>query len=91
MNAITATRRRTDAEVRQELALLRAEHAELIGQARAAVAASRLGEPAPLVFLEGYLEEHGQVPAPGARPAVLLAQAYAASIDVYSLAGDERS
>jgi hypothetical protein len=78
---------------RHELALLRAEYAELLAHARAAVAAKRLGQPAPqaLALLEGHLEERGQDPAPGARPEIEVARAYVASVDAYALAGGEPS
>jgi hypothetical protein len=83
---------RAEAAVRdaaQVLALLRAEYAELLAHARAAVAAARLGQQAPLALLEGHLEERGQLPEPGARPEIEVARAYAASVDVYALAGAE--
>lgn len=73
--------------IAQELALLKAEYAELLAHARAAVAAARVGEQAPTGYLEGHLEERGQLPAEGVSPSELLAQAYAAAIDVYVLAG----
>lgn len=71
----------------QALELLRAEYAELLAHARAAVAAARLDHAAPLVLLEGHLEKRGQLPVAGARPEVEVARAYAASVDVYALAG----
>lgn len=71
----------------QALALLRAEYAELLAHARAAIAAARLGRPAPLALLEGHLEERGQLPDIAARPETEVARAYAASVDVYALAG----
>jgi hypothetical protein len=51
------------------------------------VAAARLGRPAPLALLEGHLEERGQLPDVTARPEAEVARAYAASVDVYALAG----
>lgn len=71
----------------QALALLRAEYAELLGHARAAVAAARLGQAAPLTLLEGHLEERGQLPPAGIKPEAEAARAYAATVDVYALAG----
>ncbi|MFF5115034.1 hypothetical protein [Streptosporangium sp. NPDC000509] len=67
----TLTRQNT--LTRQELALLVAEHAELLAAARATVAAAQLGEIDPLVHLRHALAAHGQLPPPGARPVVLLA------------------
>jgi hypothetical protein len=84
---MTTTTRTAPGDVRDELALLRATYAELLAHARAAVAAARLGQPAPLALLEGHLEERGQNPPPGALPEVEVARAYAASVDVYVLAG----
>jgi hypothetical protein len=56
-----------------QLALLRAEYAELLAAARAAVAGEQAGAPDPLAYVRGLLAERGQVPPPGAKPAHLLA------------------
>ncbi|SEG94977.1 hypothetical protein SAMN04489712_1572 [Thermomonospora echinospora] len=61
---------------RQDLALLRAEDAELLAYARATVAAARAGDPDPVAILAGLLEERGQLPSDGTSPAALLAQGY---------------
>lgn len=66
----------TPADTRQELALLRAEDAELLAYARATVAAWRDGWPDPVAILAGLLEERGQLPGPGQSPTGLLALAY---------------
>ncbi|WP_188188081.1 hypothetical protein [Nonomuraea sp. SYSU D8015] len=58
-----------------QAALLVAEHAELLAAARAAVAAAERDEPDPLVHVRHVLTAHDQMPAPGAHPAQLLAQA----------------
>jgi hypothetical protein len=80
---MTVIHRPSTAEVRTEYDLLRVEYAELLAHARAAVAAARLGQVAPLAFLEGHLAEHGQDPPPGAQPAAEVARAYAAAVDAY--------
>lgn len=59
--------------VRQELAFLRAEDAELLAHARATVAAARDGWPDPVAILAGLLEERGQLPRPDQAPSELLA------------------
>jgi hypothetical protein len=80
---VTVIHRPGPVELRTEYDLLRAEYAELLAHARAAVAAARLGQAAPLAFLEGHLAEHGQDPPPGAQPAAEVARAYAAAVDAY--------
>jgi hypothetical protein len=75
-----------DDRVRTQLALLRAEYAELLAHARAAVAAARDGEVDPLVHLSGYLEEHGLLPAERQHAPELLGQAYARAVDAFELA-----
>lgn len=62
--------------VRQELAFLRAEDAELLAYARATVAAARDGWPDPVAILAGLLEERGQMPGPDQHPTGLLAMGY---------------
>jgi hypothetical protein len=64
-----------DAEARNQLALLRAGHAELLAAARAAVAAARDGAADPLVYLRGVLAKRGQLPPAGMRPPQILAAA----------------
>ncbi|RVX39129.1 hypothetical protein EDD27_1472 [Nonomuraea polychroma] len=59
---------------REELVMLAAAYSELLATARASVAAAELGEVDPLVYVREHLAEHGQLPAAGARPVVLLAQ-----------------
>lgn len=54
------------------LALLTADHAELLAAARAAVAGQRLGEGDPLIHVRHVLDRHGQLPPEGARPVALL-------------------
>jgi hypothetical protein len=77
---------RTEAAIRDSAAaLLRAEYAELLAHARAAIAAARLKHHAPLTLLEGHLEERGQLPEPGAQPEAEAARAYAASPNVHAL------
>lgn len=82
---MTATSYRPD--VRDQLDLLRAEYAELLAQVRAAVADVRDGAVDPTIHLRGYLEEHGQLPPSGMHAPELLAQAYAAAVNAYELAG----
>lgn len=62
-----------DERARDQLALLRAEHAALLAAARAAVAAQRAGHADPLAFVRGVLAGRGQLPADGVAPAQLLA------------------
>jgi REP element-mobilizing transposase RayT len=60
---------RTAANVRQELALLRAEHAELLAHARATVAAARDGDLYPVGILEpGRRARRTRVPGAAGRP-----------------------
>ncbi|WP_436764387.1 hypothetical protein [Streptosporangium sp. V21-05] len=73
---------RNNVLTRQDLALLVAEHAELLAAARATVAAAQLGEVDPLVHLRHALAAHGQLPPLGARPVVLLAQCAAPALPV---------
>lgn len=67
--------------LRQEYDLLSAEYAELLAHVRAAVAAARDGELAPMTHLTGFLEERGQMPPTGRSPSRLLAEAFARSAD----------
>jgi len=57
----------------QQLALLRAEHSQLLAAARAAVAAGRDGCPDPLALIRGVLAARGQLPPDGMGPQQLLA------------------
>ncbi len=71
-----ALARDTDARCAgQQLALLRAAHANLLAAARAALAAHRDGETDPWIYLEHELAEHAQLPGTGQRPAQLLSDA----------------
>jgi hypothetical protein len=63
---------------RSRLALMRAEYAALLAAARAAVAAAQAGEADPLGYVRGVLEGRGQLPAAGARPAWIVADACSA-------------
>jgi hypothetical protein len=63
---------------RSRLALMRAEYAALLAAARAAVAAAQAGEADPLGYVRGVLEGGGQLPAAGARPAWIVADARSA-------------
>jgi len=63
---------------RSRLALMRAEYAALLAAARAAVAAAQAGEADPLGYVRGVLEVRGQLPAAGARPAWIVADARSA-------------
>lgn len=63
-------------DVRQDLALLRAENAELVAYVRATIAAARDGWPDPLSILIGLIEERGQMPGPDQTPSELLALGY---------------
>ncbi|MGC4959756.1 hypothetical protein ACLQ2P_41720 [Actinomadura citrea] len=71
----------TEAALRNEYDLLSAEYAELLAHARAAVAAARDGELAPMTHLTGFLEERGQMPPAGRAASRLLAEAFARSAD----------
>ncbi len=55
-----------------------AEYAELLAATRAAVAAERNGDADPLGYVRGLLAERGQLPAPGAVPVQVVADARAA-------------
>jgi hypothetical protein len=71
------------AQTRNRLALLRADHARLLAATRAALAADWDGEPDPVMYVRGLLEDTGQAPAPGMHaPGVL-----AAARDNLALAG----
>ncbi len=59
-------------------AAVRAGYAELLAAARASVAAAARGDADPLSWVRGVLEDRGQLPAPGARPAQVVADARAA-------------
>jgi len=63
------------AQMRQRLALLRAEHRELLASARASVAAARDGLADPLAFVRLALADRGQLPPAGMSPAAALAHA----------------
>lgn len=63
------------AKDRQALALLRAEYAQLIAAARAAVAAALAGASDPLVYVEAELARHGGLPPQGASVPAVLADA----------------
>jgi anti-sigma regulatory factor (Ser/Thr protein kinase) len=52
-----------------------ADHAALIAVCRAAVAAEARGDSDPLTYVRGLLAERGQLPAPGASPLLVLADA----------------
>jgi hypothetical protein len=67
----------TQVDVRQELALLEADHAELLAHVRAAVAAARDGQLDAIGILAGLLEERGQMPGPHQHAPELLALAWA--------------
>src|SRR6266536_1677551 len=71
-----------DTEARHRLALLRAEHAELLAAARAAVAAARDGAEDPLFYIRDVLAGRGQLPAEGVRPEQLLAAGIRAAAGV---------
>jgi hypothetical protein len=61
----------TSAEVRRlktALALTRHDYHELLGAARAAVAAAARGDVDPLVWVSSELAAHGQLPANGIAP-----------------------
>ncbi|WP_242903703.1 hypothetical protein [Actinomadura terrae] len=79
--ATTLHTSRTEASLRQELALLSVEYAELLAHVRAAVAAARDGELDPIVHLVGFLEERGQLPADGVSASRLVAEAFARTAD----------
>ncbi len=57
---------------------LRAGYAELLAAARASVAAAARGDADPVVWVRGVLQDRGQLPAPGARPSQVVADARAA-------------
>jgi|SRR6266536_1211817 len=59
--------------LRDRLALLRAEHADLLAHARAAVAAARDGEADPAGYVRDVLAKRGQLPPGDMRPPQLLA------------------
>jgi hypothetical protein len=61
------------APARGDPGLLRAEYAELLAAARAAVAAARLGWADPLYLISRLLAEHDQLPPEGADPQRILA------------------
>lgn len=63
---------------RNRLALLRAEYAALLAAARATVAAAESGEADPAGYVRGVLAERGQLPAAGARPLHVVADARSA-------------
>lgn len=62
------------------LAIVQAEYAELLAAARAAVAAERNGDTDPLTYIRGVLATRGQLPAPGAAPVQVVADARSAMI-----------
>jgi hypothetical protein len=55
-----------------------AEYAELLAAARAAVTAAALGDADPAGWVRAVLEARAQLPAPGARPDRVAADAAAA-------------
>jgi hypothetical protein len=63
---------------RSRLALMRAEYAALLAAARAAVAAAQAGEGDPVGYVRGVLQDRGQLPPAGARPAWIVADARSA-------------
>jgi hypothetical protein len=63
---------------KDKLALLRAEYAQLLAAARAAVTAARAGAPDPLVYVEAELTRHGGLPPRGASVPAVLADAHTA-------------
>ncbi|MFI6603757.1 hypothetical protein ACIBHX_46640 [Nonomuraea sp. NPDC050536] len=65
---------------RQGVALLVAEHAELLAAARATVAAAACGEQDPLLHLRHALDCHGQLPPAGVAPHTLLAHSSAPTL-----------
>lgn len=67
------------AATQQQLALLRAEDGELLGHARATIAAARDGHPHPLSILIALLAERGQLPGTDQHPAQLLALGHRAT------------
>ncbi|MGP4030209.1 hypothetical protein [Actinomadura sp. 3N407] len=81
--ATTLHTSRTDSAetLRNEFALLSVEYAELLAHVRAAVAADRDGEMAPLTHLAGFLEERGQLPPDGVPASRLVAEAFARTAD----------
>ncbi|MBT2208703.1 MULTISPECIES: hypothetical protein [Actinomadura] len=80
--ATTLHTSQTEASLRQELALVNVEYAELLAHVRAAVAAARDGELDPLVHLAGFLEERGQLPPDGVSASRLVAEAFARTAEV---------
>jgi hypothetical protein len=60
-------------DVESRLALTRADYAELLAAARAAIAADRDGLRDPLTFVRGVLADRGQLPPAGADVQQLLA------------------
>lgn len=64
---------------RDRLALLAADYAELLGHARAAIAAAQRGEADPTGYVRDLLAQRGQLPPAGAAPAQLLAAALPAA------------
>jgi hypothetical protein len=59
-------------------AAVRAGYAELLAAARASVAAAARGDADPVAWVRGVLEDRGQLPEPGARPAQVVADARSA-------------
>lgn len=82
-----------DERLRSQLALLRAEYAELLAHARAAVAAARDGELAPLLHVAGFLEERGLLPPADVPARHLVAEALVHSVDgcLAALPGGDRA
>jgi hypothetical protein len=75
--------RAAHAQTRNRLALLRADHARLLAATRATLAADWDGEPDPVMYVRGLLQDTGQAPARGMHaPGVL-----AAARDNLALAG----
>jgi hypothetical protein len=60
------------------LAATRANYACLLAACRASVAAAAAGAADPIVYVRGLLEDRGQLPAPGAVPRLVLADARSA-------------
>ena len=75
MTAMTADR---ETGARPMTAALRAGYAELLAAARASVAAAARGDADPVAWVRGVLEDRGQLPEPGARPAQVVADARSA-------------
>jgi hypothetical protein len=67
-----------EARARSAADVLRAGYAELLAAARASVAAAARGDADPVAWIRGVLEDRGQLPAPGARPVQVVADARSA-------------